>query len=125
MSNGIDFRPCPVCEQSHGRRLWEKGALRLVQCLDCAMVYADAVPAGLASGRYYERRGYYLSPDKLDSDYTPIRFQRELRLFRAWCREGTGLDVGCSTGGFLDPLRRRFPQAYGVLGPHVAGPGLD
>jgi 2-polyprenyl-3-methyl-5-hydroxy-6-metoxy-1,4-benzoquinol methylase len=91
------------------------------------MIYANPVPVEFASGQYYDRAGaeYYLSPAKLESDYADVRFERELRLFRTYCASGTVLDVGCSSGGFLYQLNRRFPGCYQVLGTDVSGPPLD
>jgi 2-polyprenyl-3-methyl-5-hydroxy-6-metoxy-1,4-benzoquinol methylase len=91
------------------------------------MIYANPVPGEIASGEYYDRAGtdYYLSPAKLDSDYAPLRFERELRLFRRHCRGGAVLDVGCSSGAFLHQLIERFPGSYEVLGTDVSGPPLD
>src|SRR4051812_28354325 len=121
---GNERRPCPVCDQRETERFLQKGNLRMVRCCRCAMVYAESVPEELASGRFYERRPFYLSPAKLESDYAPIRFERELRVFRAWCRAGAVLDVGCSTGGFLHQLQSRYPDAYQVLGADVPGAAL-
>lgn len=89
------------------------------------MAYANPVEAELASGRFYDRIGtsFYLSPDKLESDYAPVRFQRELRLFRSFCARGRVLDVGCSTGAFLFHLKGAGD--YRVLGTDVAGEALD
>jgi len=91
------------------------------------MLYANPVPGDFVSGQYYDERGtdYYLSPAKLESDYAPVRFQRELRLFRKFCRSGKVLDVGCSTGGFLYNLNERFPAQYERLGTDVSGPALE
>jgi 2-polyprenyl-3-methyl-5-hydroxy-6-metoxy-1,4-benzoquinol methylase len=91
------------------------------------MIYANPIPAEFASGEYYDRAGtdYYLSPAKLESDYAPVRFERELRLFRKHCRSGTVLDVGCSSGAFLFQLNQRFPGCYQVIGTDVSGPPLD
>jgi len=89
------------------------------------MVYAEAVAEELVSGVFYQRRPFYLSAEKLESDYAPVRFERELRLFRQWCRAGAVLDVGCSTGAFLHQLLKRYPGSYDVLGTDVAGPALD
>jgi len=91
------------------------------------MIYASPVPAEFATGEYYDQAGsdYYLSPAKLESDYAPVRFERELRLFRSHCRSGAVLDVGCSSGAFLFQLNQRFPGCYQVLGTDVSGPPLD
>src|SRR6266478_799468 len=118
-------RACPVCGERQPARFWEKGSLRLVHCSRCSMVYSEAVTEDLASGLFYQQRPFYLSPEKLVGDYAPVRFERELRLFRRWCQAGAVLDVGCSTGAFLHQLEKRYPGNYDVLGTDVAGPALD
>jgi 2-polyprenyl-3-methyl-5-hydroxy-6-metoxy-1,4-benzoquinol methylase len=91
------------------------------------MVYANPVSTDLVSGRHYDRRAesYYLSRDKLEGDFAPARFEREIRLFRRHCQAGRVLDVGCSTGGFLCQLKRRFPGAYTVAGCDVTEAALN
>jgi len=90
------------------------------------MVFANPVPEAYASGDYYdEAAGYYLSPAKLESDYSPVRFKRELRLFRRHCRSGAVLDVGCSSAAFLYQLLKLFPGSYRVLGTDASGAPLD
>jgi len=91
------------------------------------MLYVNPVPAEFATGQYYDREGaqYYLSAAKLESDYSPVRFERELALFRKHCRQGDVLDVGCSSGAFLFQLNSRFPGDYNVLGTDVSGAPLD
>ena len=121
------FRPCPVCGLNVAEAYLQKNALRLVRCRTCGMIYANPVPAEYASGQYYDERGtdYYLSSAKLESDYAEVRFERELTLFRRQCPAGAVLDVGCSSGGFLYQLQRRFPNDYQVLGLDASGPALD
>lgn len=127
MTSASVFRNCPVCAHDEARAHLEKGALRLVRCGHCGMVYANPVPAEFASGQYYDQAGaaYYLSAAKLESDYAPVRFERELRLFGQHCPTGAVLDVGCSSGAFLYQLKTRFPGCYEILGTDVSGPPLD
>jgi 2-polyprenyl-3-methyl-5-hydroxy-6-metoxy-1,4-benzoquinol methylase len=90
------------------------------------MIYANPVPAEMATGIFYDRAGSeYLSPEKLESDYADVRFERELRLFRAHCAKGSVLDVGCSSGAFLYQLKKRFPGQYQILGTDVSQAPLD
>jgi 2-polyprenyl-3-methyl-5-hydroxy-6-metoxy-1,4-benzoquinol methylase len=120
-------RPCPVCESTQAEAYLNKSTLRLVRCRTCSMIYANPVPSEYASGQYYDTTGadYYLTPAKLESDYADVRFARELRLFGKHCAGGAVLDVGCSSGGFLYQLRRRFPGTYEILGIDASGPALD
>lgn len=121
------WRKCPVCGTGRGESHFEKGALRVVRCPRCGILFANPVEAGFVQGAFYDRLAtpYYLSPDKLGSDYTPARFARELRLFRRFCPGGSVLDVGCSTGAFLHLLGNRFPGDYATLGTDIVGPALD
>ncbi len=90
------------------------------------MIFVNPVPAEMASGIFYDHAGpEYLSPDKLTSDYAAVRFERELRLFRAHCPRGSVLDVGCSSGGFLYQLNQRHPGDYHILGTDVSTAPLD
>jgi 2-polyprenyl-3-methyl-5-hydroxy-6-metoxy-1,4-benzoquinol methylase len=91
------------------------------------MVFANPAPAQMASGAHYDSTaaGYYLTPAKLESDYAPVRFQRELQIFERYCLRGRVLDVGCSTGGFLFQLSVRNPGKYETIGTDVSGPALD
>jgi 2-polyprenyl-3-methyl-5-hydroxy-6-metoxy-1,4-benzoquinol methylase len=120
-------RACPVCSRSEAQAYLEEGELRLVRCRQCSMIYVNPAPAEFASGQYYDLAGsgYYLSPAKLESDYAPVRFARESRLFRRHCPGGAVLDVGCSSGAFLFRLNQRFPGDYQMLGTDVSGSPLD
>ena len=125
MSYTNDQRSCPLCNKRDREPFLEKGTLRLIRCRRCSMGYAESIAEEIASGDFYQRRPFYLSPEKLAGDYAPVRFERELKLFSAWCKSGAVLDVGCSTGAFLYQLQTRFPGAYEVLGTDVAGEALD
>jgi 2-polyprenyl-3-methyl-5-hydroxy-6-metoxy-1,4-benzoquinol methylase len=89
------------------------------------MVYASPVDLEYVSGEFYSNQNYYVSPAKLNSDYADVRFQREVKIFRRFCQQGRVLDVGCSTGGFLQQLRTCYPKSYEIMGTDVAGPALE
>jgi len=89
------------------------------------MLFVRDVPKEFATAEFYKGSSYHLVPDKLESDYAPVRFDRELRLFRRFCHDGSVLDVGCSTGGFLNQLATRWPGQYDVTGMDVAMAALE
>jgi 2-polyprenyl-3-methyl-5-hydroxy-6-metoxy-1,4-benzoquinol methylase len=127
MDSRLVPRSCPVCASDAHREVLKKGDLRLVRCSDCSMVYASPIEESLITGQFYDQLAspFYLSPNKLESDYAPVRFARELKLFRRFCASGDVLDVGCSTGAFLFRLMQDFGTDYQVAGIDVAGPALD
>lgn len=119
-------RACPICDERQSTPFLAKNELQLVRCRGCSMIYANPVPEAMATGGFYdEAGGEYLSPEKLEGDYADVRFERELRLFRAYCPRGSVLDVGCSSGAFLYQLNRRHPGAYKILGTDVSSAPLD
>ena len=124
-NDGAVERACPACGSSRAVPIWQKGTLTVVGCCECDVYYANPVEAELASGKFYDRLGvpFYLSPDKLESDYAPVRFEREMGFFRKHCSSGAVLDVGCSTGAFL--FRLNEIGDYRGTGMDVTGPALD
>jgi len=119
-------RPCPVCDETAVKPFLRKLDMQLVCCARCSMIYANPVPMAMATGNFYDQAGCeYLTPEKLESDYADVRFERELRLFRTHCQRGSVLDVGCSSGGFLYQLKKRFPADYTILGTDVSTEPLD
>jgi 2-polyprenyl-3-methyl-5-hydroxy-6-metoxy-1,4-benzoquinol methylase len=126
MASRFVSRSCPVCEANESAKLFTKGALTVVRCTACSMVFANPIDEELISGVYYDQLAnpFYLSPDKLQSDYATVRFERELKLFRKFCPRGAALDVGCSTGAFLFQVKQRFGNDYAVTGIDVSGPAL-
>jgi 2-polyprenyl-3-methyl-5-hydroxy-6-metoxy-1,4-benzoquinol methylase len=127
MKNSQLQRRCPLCDQDKSFPFWTKPGLELVQCANCSMTYANPVELELATGEFYDRKGvpFYLSPAKLESDFAPVRFEREVRCFREHCRKGAVLDVGCSTGAFLFALKTRYPGDYTVTGADVTRAAMD
>src|SRR5437588_3734135 len=127
VSRGLMERSCPVCGSAARREFLRKQTLELVSCANCSMVYASPIEEGWATGQFYDQLAtpYYLSPNKVESDYSPVRFARELKLFRRFCSGGGVLDIGCSTGAFLYQLKTRFGCDYDVTGIDVSGPALE
>jgi len=125
--NEIQHRACPLCNDTASFLFLHKNEMVLVQCKNCLMIFADPIPAEMSSGSFYNETHapFYLSPDKLESDYASVRFERELRLFRKFCKSGNVLDVGCSTGAFLFQLQNRFPETYDALGTDISQPALE
>ncbi len=120
-TNDLAIRTCPICDEKAFDPFLRKLELELVRCVRCSMIYANPVPVEMATGNFYDKAGSeYLTPEKLESDYADVRFERELRLFRSFCRRGSVLDVGCSSGGFLHQLKKRFPNDYQILGTDVS-----
>ena len=83
------IRICPICGEPKSKPFLQKKELHLVSCVRCSMIYTNPVPAEMATGTFYDHAGgEYLAAEKLESDYSDVRFERELRLFRTHCPRG-------------------------------------
>ena len=98
-------RCCPGCRQTASKSVWKKGQLNVVACCSCDVFYANPVEEELASGKFYDRLGvpFYLSPNKLEGDYSPVRFNREMAYF----------DVTVEKEPFLIWVVRRGRSCFG------------
>jgi 2-polyprenyl-3-methyl-5-hydroxy-6-metoxy-1,4-benzoquinol methylase len=118
-------RSCPLCGEPKSAPFLQKAELHLVRCLRCSMIYANPVPKTMATGVFYDQAGdEYLAAEKLEGDYSEVRFARELNLFRKHCPRGSVLDVGCSSGAFLHQLKKRHPDDYQIWGTDVSSAAL-
>lgn len=98
----------------------------MVKCARCGMIYANPVDECFASSSFYDESAteYYLSQDKLEADFSPVRYVREVRFFREFCGSGRVLDVGCSTGGFPYSLSQKHPGCYQCYGTDASSGAL-
>jgi 2-polyprenyl-3-methyl-5-hydroxy-6-metoxy-1,4-benzoquinol methylase len=124
-NQGTLHRACPSCLGTKLEVIWRKSDVDFAACQRCGMVYIPEVLESYATGQFYEDRteSFYLSDDKLKSDYDPVRFQREWALLRQWVPSGKVLDVGCSTGGFLKGLHEMGD--YETIGCDVSQGALN
>ncbi len=121
MQNDFEVVPCPVCGSSSQSPKYEltdlaygtPGTFRLVTCDACGHLYQSPRPTQAAIGRYYPTM--YRPFGKAIEDVTANPFLRWLkhRQLRTRCVQvsqlrtsGALLDVGCSTGLFLNEMRR-------------------
>ncbi|HEY5233486.1 MAG TPA: class I SAM-dependent methyltransferase [Verrucomicrobiae bacterium] len=117
-------RECLLCRKDDDSSFLQKKELALVRCKNCGMIFANPVPSEMG-GEFYNNleTPFYFSPEKLESDYASVRFERELRLFQTFCSQGMVLDVGCSTGAFLFQLKSC--GNYRAIGTDISKPALD
>ena len=121
-------RPCPVCQNQHGQRLFAQrfahfeGALLdgydVVVCETCGFCFADGIPEQDALDVYYRRLSKYEHHQRggRPSDHDLLRQQRTAEALSPWMPSSDVriLEVGCSTGALLHVLRESgFPEVFG------------
>lgn len=101
--------PCVLCGGRTHRKIFSKQGYDFVRCAGCELVRLDPIPDEESLAAVYES-------SYEDGAYATFGEAYEIRLAHAETRldlvaphapEGRWLDVGCSTGAFLDAVSRR------------------
>jgi SAM-dependent methyltransferase len=114
--------PCNLCGAEEADLLFRgrdllhhiEGSFDLVKCRQCGLIYINPRPTMEEMARYYPpdylpyraREAGLSAFAHFDERYGSDRRCRAV-LARLSTRRGRVLDVGCSTGGFLEGMRRR------------------
>lgn len=95
-----EHRPCPVCGVDEPRELFHKNGGRYVSCADCMMIYLNPVLSDS------DLRAYYESNTVVQAESHAVERGFYERIYRTGLDQlgepGSILDVGCSSGLFLD-----------------------
>jgi len=117
-----DTAPCIVCRGRAHAKLFDKQGYDFLRCRDCGLVRLDPIPDERALAEVYER-----SYD--GGAYAGWAAQEEIRLAHARTRvglvrshapEGPWLDVGCSSGAFLEAASAQGIDIDGIDVSRVA-----
>ena len=109
-------RHCPACFSNAERMLFWKSGGRYVACNKCSMVYLNPVFKDDVLEEYY-RNNHQLQGETVANDlefYTAL-YSKGLNLItKSSPNLGSILDVGCSTGIFLDIAKNCGWQTFGL-----------
>lgn len=110
-----EFRPCPVCGNDNFVKIFEKEGGEYVKCLHCAMVYINPVFTDDAITDYYLTNHSVQSEivENSDSFYIDL-YNQGLDSIEKISSKGNILDIGCSSGVFLDVAKKRTWNTHGV-----------
>ncbi len=115
-SEFVEYRKCPVCGNSNDSKVFEKEGGIYVKCEDCTMVYLNPVFTDDALTDYYTNN-HALQSEIVENDqefYLSI-YNKGLDCIE---KENTNkkkiLDIGCSSGVFLDLAKKNEWQTFGV-----------
>ena len=111
------LRPCPVCNSSNELEIFIKEGGRYVKCQDCQMIYLNPVFTDNAIQNYYAdnhtQQGELVESDT-DDFYVKL-YNSGLEVIKQKSKNfSTLLDIGCSTGTFLDLAKKQKLSTYGV-----------
>lgn len=117
MQKYTKYRDCPVCNTDNYIEIFYKEGGRYVKCKECSMVYINPVFTDSALKEYYEQNHTEqasLVESDTDSFYTDIYNGGLDNILEYGKKTSVILDVGCSSGTFLDQCAKRDIKTYGV-----------
>ncbi|WP_455756653.1 class I SAM-dependent methyltransferase [Sulfurimonas sp.] len=110
-------RSCPVCESNNELEIFIKEGGRYVKCEDCNMVYLNPVFTNEAIKSYYESNHTEQSgvvESDTDNFYVNIYNGGLDNIQNTSSYASTILDIGCSSGTFLDLAKKRKFNTFGI-----------
>jgi SAM-dependent methyltransferase len=119
-SSGQDNELCPICLQT-GAREWlrapdrfhgRQAKYRLLRCLSCSQVWLTRPPKPPEMHLHYTERYHKLI--SAAGENSPGRWQDRVQLLKQHTQSGTMLDLGCSSGGFLEFFRGDSWKLHGI-----------
>jgi len=117
-SNG--FEACPLCGQTNARE-WLRAPDRLhgrqqiytlVRCRSCSLVWQTDPPRPQEMGNHYTPEYHKLISSA--GETSPRRWQRHKEKLTQYKHLGALLDLGCSSGAFLQSFRGEPWELYGI-----------
>lgn len=110
-------RFCPVCESESELEIFTKEGGRYVKCKDCSMVYLNPVFTDTAIKDYYETNHTEQSEvveSDTDNFYLNIYNRGLDNIQKESSSKENLLDIGCSSGTFLDLAKIRGFNTFGI-----------
>lgn len=111
----VELRDCPACASNNKLFLFHKEGGSYVKCNNCEMVYLNPVFKDQCLEEYY-RSNHQVQGEIVenDSEFYSKLYSKGLNAIEQHIAKGAILDMGCSTGVFLDLARVSGWQTYGV-----------
>ena len=109
---------CNHCGESRAELVAHTGGYHLVKCTQCSLSFIADPPEPEALAAIYQGQANYHSglQDPASAAFVKMAglASTHLQFTRKWASSGVLVDVGCSTGMFLDQARRAGFNASGV-----------
>lgn len=108
--------PCMLCGGDDSRFLFEKMGRRLVGCRSCGLEWVDPMPTPAELSTYYER-SYAEGAYSFFAEAQQVRrliARHRLTAIADFARPGRWLDVGASSGDFVETAKLNGHDAEGL-----------
>jgi hypothetical protein len=115
-----DPEPCPVCGQADAQE-WLRGPDRfhgrqekytLVRCPVCSLVWLSHPPTPAEMHLHYTNAYHKLI--SASGENSPVRWKDRKAALTPYKQSGALLDLGCSSGSFLEFMKNDSWELYGI-----------
>jgi 2-polyprenyl-3-methyl-5-hydroxy-6-metoxy-1,4-benzoquinol methylase len=111
----LELRDCPVCHENHEQFLFIKDGGTHVKCTVCDMIYLNPVFKDENLENHYRNNHDCQSEIATnESEFYTALYTKGLHATQAVAPKGNILDIGCSSGNFLDIALKNGWKTYGV-----------
>ena len=111
----LEGRCCPVCAFDASQKIFIKNGGTYVKCNKCGMIYLNPVFKDDELRRYYENNSTVQADSHTnESAFYYAIYSRGLINIQKYSLPGSILDIGCSSGFFLDVAIDYGWQTYGI-----------
>ncbi|MCK5349055.1 MAG: class I SAM-dependent methyltransferase, partial [Desulfobacula sp.] len=111
----LEERKCPVCDKTEYLSIFTKEGGQYVKCSNCSMVFLNPVFTDEALTDYYKNNHSVQSELVEDGDpFYENLYQLGLDTIETKNLQGSILDLGCSSGTFLDLAKNRNWETNGI-----------
>lgn len=112
----VEERACPVCSSHNELEMFYKEGGRYVQCKQCTMVYLNPVFKDTYLNEYY-KNNHAVQSEVVESDesfYAKLYNQGLNSVLKINPSADSILDIGCSSGAFLNIAKKRGLETHGI-----------
>lgn len=114
-SRYVHERSCPLCGSNRRRVMFRKNGGTYVICENCNMVYLNPVFRDEELQKYYEQNNtVQATAHESERDFYIKVYKHGLTSIGKFVNPGSILDLGCSSGLFLDIARKSEWLTYGI-----------
>ena len=111
----MNNRVCPVCDSDKYFSVFRKSGGIYVKCVECGMIYTNPCFSEEDLIDYYKNLDVGHSDNlQNETDFFRNIYTSGLKLFSQYATEKRILDIGCSSGFFLDIARENGYKTSGV-----------
>ena len=111
----VESRSCPTCGERTYTQIFTKNGGTYVKCGTCGLIYLNPVFKDDTLLTYYRNNNnsQAIAHDKEHVFYSKI-YTLGLKMIEIYKSPGTILDIGCSSGFFLDIAKNASWRTYGI-----------